>query len=183
MTDIAGVGSASVGALRAGQNQEQQQQVSLQQAQKDREGQDPAERRIEEAQKGASANTDPRNLTPGVSPEARRRDDINAKTEQKFARDADTKAEIAAQERADQSSVKVTLSEAAQRAQDNASRIANKDTEISRRKSADAVQSTRAELDSREFTRIIDENRQQPDASKGQSSAGRQLGRVVDRFA
>ncbi len=79
--------------------------------------------------------------------------------------------------------VEITLSNAAERARESAVRIATQDVGSAEQSLQDGISQTNASLDSDDFTRIVDDNRERDDASNLESRAGRELGRVLDIFA
>ena len=79
--------------------------------------------------------------------------------------------------------VQVSLSDAALDAQNQANRIATLNVGAAEQSLQDSIQQTEAGLDSNDFTRIVDDNRERDDASNIESRQTRELGRVLDTFA
>ena len=75
------------------------------------------------------------------------------------------------------------MSDAALDTQNQANRIATLNVGAAEQSLQDSIQQTEAGLDSNDFTRIVDDNRERDDASNIESRQTRELGRVLDTFA
>jgi hypothetical protein len=184
MTEIAGVGAASAGVFRVaspvGEQQQNQQQLQL-----DQDGQDVAQRRIEQAQGGSGDNGvgNPGNQNLDFSADDVQQEQVNALVDVELQREGVVQDNVQQQVAAADRAVEVTLSEAARQAQNQAVSIATQDVAAAETSLQQGIAQTDASLDSDDFTRIIDENRERDDASNGESRADRELGRVLDTFA
>lgn len=183
MTDIAGVGSASAGLFRVAAQNQEQQQVQTQQAQQDQDGRSIAERRIEGAQQGAAGGGRQGAQQLDFSADDAQQAQVDARVDGNLEREFEIQDSVSEQSRRSEQAVEVTLSDAARNAQQQAVRIASQDVNFAQQSLQDGVAQTEAGLDSDNFTRIIDQNREREDASQGESRAGRELGRVIDTFA
>ena len=184
MTEIAGVGAANAGVFRSAVQNDEQQQIQ-QQNQTDQDGQDIAQRRIEQAQGGADDNGvgNPGNQNLDFSADDVQQAQVNDLVDNNQARTEELEDTVQQESNRQEDAVQVSLSDAARDAQNQAQRIATQDVSFANQSLEDGIAQTNASLDSDDFTRIIDENRERDDASNGESRAGRELGRVLDTFA
>lgn len=187
MTEIAGIGAANAGLIRAAvQNEEQQ--LNQQQAQTDQDGQDIAQRRVEQAQ-GGSTDTgvgNPGNQNLDFSADDVQQEQVNAEVDVSLEREEVIQVQLQDENLRANDGVEITLSDAAQRAQNQLNQLnqqANQDVSFAETSLQEGIAQTESSLDSDDFTRIIDENRERDDASNGESRAARELGRVLDTFA
>ena len=74
--------------------------------------------------------------------------------------------------------VQVSLSDAALDTQNQANRIATLNVGAAEQSLQDSIQQTEAGLDSNDFTRIVDDNRERDDASNIESRQTRELGHL-----
>ena len=79
--------------------------------------------------------------------------------------------------------VETTLSNAAERARESGVQIATENVGSAEQSLQDGIAQTESSLDSDDFTRVVDDNRERDDASNLESRASRELGRVLDTFA
>ena len=179
MTEIAGVGAVNAGLVRnAVQNEEQQ--FANQQAQINREGEDFAQRRVEQAQAGANDAGD----NPGAEDLDFSSDDVQlAQVDDSLRLESFAQNAVQEQVQEEDKAVQVSLSDAALDTQNQANRIATLNVGAAEQSLQDSIQQTEAGLDSNDFTRIVDDNRERDDASNIESRQTRELGRVLDTFA
>ncbi len=185
MTEIAGVGALNAGLVRAAvQNEEQQ--VAQQQAQRsDQDGQELAQRRIEQA-RGGSSDSDlgnPGNEGFDFSADDTQQAQVNDVVDVSIQREEAVVANVQEESRRSDDGVEITLSNAAERARESAVRIATQDVGAAEQSLQEGIAQTESSLDSDDFTRIVDDNRERDDASNLESRASRELGRVLDTFA
>ncbi len=184
MTEIAGVGAANAGLIRAAvQNEEQQ--LNQQQAQNNGDAQAVAQRRVEQAQGGSGDNGvgNPGNQNFDFGADNVQQEQVNAEVDVSLEREEAVQVQLQDENLSANASVEVTLSNAAQEAQNNVDQQAVQNVESAERSLQEGVAQTESSLSSDEFTRTIDDNRERNDTSNGESSGARELGRVLDTFA
>ena len=179
MTEIAGVGAVNAGLVRnAVQNEEQQ--FAKQQAQIKGEVEEFAQRRVEQSQAGANNAGD----NPGAEDLDFSSDDLQRiQVDDSLRLESFAQNAVQEQVQEEDKAVQVSLSDAALDAQNQANRIATLNVGAAEQSLQDSIQQTEAGLDSNDFTRIVDDNRERDDASNIESRQTRELGRVLDTFA
>lgn len=184
MTEIAGVGAANAGFIRAAvQNEEQQ--LNQQQAQNNQDAQAVAERRVEQAQGGSSENGvgNPGNQNFDFGADDVQQEQVNAEVDVSLEREEVIQVQLQDENLRANDGVEISLSNAAQQAQNNINQQASQDVEFAEQSLQVGIAQTESSLASDEFTRTIDENRERDDTSNGESRGARELGRVLDTFA
>ena len=185
MTEIAGIGALNAGLIRAAvQNEEQQ--VAQQQAQRsDQDGQELAQRRIEQARGGSSDNElgNPGNEGLDFFVDDRQQAQDNDVVDVSIQREEAAVANVQEGSRRSDNVVETTLSNAAERARESGVQIATENVGSAEQSLQDGIAQTESSLDSDDFTRVVDDNRERDDASNLESRASRELGRVLDTFA
>ncbi len=181
MTEIAGAGSLAAELARS-TLQSQEQQQAAQQLQTDKDGQNAGDRRIEQAERGAGNPSDnPPRLDTSLDDV--QQDQVLADVEEATEAEAVAAGQNAEREGLSAAAVEVNLSEAAQRAQQQAVQIANQDSASAEQALQTGVAQSNASLDSDDFTRIVDDKREVEDTANTEPRADRELGKVIDTFA
>tara|TARA_S200000501_G_scaffold313716_1_gene305300 strand:+ start:89 stop:643 length:555 start_codon:yes stop_codon:yes gene_type:complete len=184
MTEIAGVGAANAGLIRAAvQNEEQQ--LNQQQAQNNQDPTAVAARRVEQAQGGSGDNGvgNPGNQNFDFSADDVQQEQVNAQVDLSLEREENTQVQLQDENLRANDSVEISLSNAAQQSQNNINQQAVQDVESAKRSQQVGIAQTDSSIASDEFTRALDDKRELDDASNGESRGARELGRVLDTFA
>lgn len=185
MTEIAGVGALNAGLVRSAVQNEEQQTAQQQVQRTDQDGQEIAQRRVEQARGGSADNNlgNPGNEGFDFSADDVQQSQVNDVVDLSIAREEAVVNTVDEDVRRSDEGVEITLSNAAERARESAVRIATQDVGSAEQSLQEGIAQTNASLDSDDFTRIVDDNREQEDASNLESRGDRELGRVLDTFA
>ena len=178
MTEIAGVGALNAGLVRSAVQNEEQQTAQQQVQRTDQDGQEIAQRRVEQARGGSADNNlgNPGNEGFDFSADDVQQSQVNDVVDLSIAREEAVVNTVDEDVRRSDEGVEITLSNAAVR-------IATQDVGSAEQSLQEGIAQTNASLDSDDFTRIVDDNREQEDASNLESRGDRELGRVLDTFA
>tara|TARA_B100001123_G_C14784317_1_gene817864 strand:+ start:144 stop:686 length:543 start_codon:yes stop_codon:yes gene_type:complete len=180
MTDISGVG-----ALNATLIQSALQFAERKVQQSDQDGQELAQRRIEQARKGAAENDlgVPGNNAFDFEKDSVQKGQVDDVVDQSIRREAVVTGNILEASRRSDVGIEITLGNSQEHAQELANRIATENSTGAEKSLQDGIAQTEASLDSSDFTQTIDKNRERADASNLESRADRELGQVIDTFA
>ena len=184
MTEIAGVGAANAGLIRAAvQNEEEQ--LNQQQAQNNKDSTAVAARRVEQAQGGSGDNGvgNPDNQKFDFDADGVQQEQVNAQVDLSLEREENTQVQLQDENLRANDSVEISLSNAAQQSQNNINQQAVQDVESAERSQQEGIAQTDSSIASDEFTRALDDKRELDDASNGESRGARELGRVLDTVA
>ena len=202
MTDISGLGALNATLLqsaiqfadrRAQQSDQEGQELAQRRveqlregaSEKDLNGKEISQLRVEHARKGSPDNDlgVPGNEAFDFETDSVQKRQVNDVVDHNIRREnVVTSNEAEASRRADVG-IEITLSNSLERAQESAVRITTENTVGAERSLQDGIAQTEASLNSGDFTRTIDEKRDRADASNLESRADKKLGRVIDTFA
>ena len=142
-------------------------------------------RRVEQAQGGSGDNGvgNPGNQNFDFSADDVQQEQVNAQVDLSLEREENTQVQLQDENLRANDSVEISLSNAAQQSQNNINQQAVQDVDSAERSLQVGIEQTNSSLASDEFTRALDDKRELDDASNGESSGARELGRVLDTFA
>ena len=185
MTDISGIGSVSGALIRAAIQNEELERTQLKVQKSDQDGQELAQRRIEQVRKGSEDNDLglPGNAAFNFDADNVQKQQVNDVVNNRIRREEVAVDNILQASRRADLGIEITLSNSLERAQESAVRITTENTFAAEKSLQDGIAQTEASLNSDDFTRTVDDNRDREDASNLESRANRELGRVVDTFA
>ena len=185
MTDISSIGSLNANLIRAAIQNEELERTQQKVQQRDQDGQELAQRRIEQARKGSTDN----DLgVPGNTAFNFDADNVQNRQVDDIAESNNRREEVAAGNiieaaRRSDVGIEITLNNSLERAQESSVQIVKENGFAGEKSLQDGIAQTEASLNSDDFTRTVDKNREREDASNLESRADRELGRVIDTFA
>jgi len=185
MTDISSIGSLNANLIRAAIQNEELERTQQKVQQSDQDGQELSQRRIEQARKGSTDNDlgVPGNEAFNFDADNVQNRQVAEISENNKRREAVAVGNIIEDGRRSDVGIEITLNNSLERAQESSVQIAKENGVTGEKSLQDGIAQTEASLDSDDFTRTVDKNREREDASNLGSRADRELGRVIDTFA